>query len=59
MLEKLFALVAKAAFIAPALIADVEGTYHKINADPTTAGKIEDALAAALQGLEAFFPTVK
>lgn len=59
MLEKLFAIVAKAALVAPAIIADVEGSVHKIAADPTTVAKIEDGLQAALDGLESIFGTAK
>ena len=55
MLEKLFAIVAKAAEVAPALIADAEGTAAAIKAAPSTVTQIEIGLDAALAGLEAIF----
>lgn len=55
MLEKLFAIVAKAAVVAPAIIEDAEGAVAKIKAAPDVAHKIEDGLSAALEGLEAIF----
>lgn len=55
MLEKLFAIVAKAALVAPVIINDVDGAVSKIKAAPTAAAKVEDGLQAALEGLEALF----
>jgi len=57
MWEKLFAVVAKAAELGPALITAGSDAVKAVEAAPTLAAKLETGLADVLSTLEALFPS--
>lgn len=52
-MDKFLKILEKSLALAPAILADVEGTTKKIQSDPTVAKQVQDGLEAGIAALEA------